>query len=158
MVYNGISKCTKDPVVDQMVDEATKVLKAVVDESWVPWAGHLIPNISHWVRAEVEARAQEAHDCKIQEEAEHIVQEKVTRAVMWDKWLEEKLTALLAGQIMQQEFQEDLEAKESTEGEVSEVVGTEDVGVTGGTQSSAMEVEEEEDEVIVVEEVKQGEM
>ena len=44
------------------------------------------------------------------------------------------------------------------EGEESEVVGTEDVGVTGGTQSSAMEVNEEEEEVRVVGEVKQGEM
>ena len=45
------------------------------------------------------------------------------------------------------------------EAEESKAVGTEEVGMTGGTQSSAVEVDEEgEDEVVAVEEVKQGEM
>ena len=45
------------------------------------------------------------------------------------------------------------------EGEGSEAVGTEDVGMTGGTQLSAMEVNKEgEDEVVVVVEVKHGEI
>ena len=48
-----------------------------------------------------------------------------------------------------------MEAEESAEAEESEVVGTEDIGTTGGTQSSVMEVnKEEDDEVIVVEEVR----
>ena len=52
------------------------------------------------------------------------------------------------GWLTQAEFEEDLEVEES------KAVGTEDVGMTGGTQSSVMEVDEEEDEVVVVEEVK----
>ena len=72
----------------------------------------------------------------------------------WDKRVGEKLTELLAGQITQEEFQEDSEAEEIMAGEESEVMGME--GVTGGTQSSVMEVDEEEndDKVVVVEEVK----
>ena len=70
----------------------------------------------------------------------------------------DKLTALLAGQMMQEAFKENLEAEQSAEGEKSEVVGTEDTGANGGTQSSAMEFDmEEEDEVVVVE-VKQSKM
>ena len=83
------------------------------------------------------------------------MQEKVLKAAKWDKQVAEKLTALLAGQIMQKAFKEDSEAEESMEGEESEVVGMVDAGATGGTQLSAMEVDkEEEEEVIVVEEVK----
>ena len=70
-----------------------------------------------------------------------------------DRRLEEKLTAVLEGRLSQEALEIDSEA------EGSEAVGTEEVGMTGGTQSSPMEVDEEgEDEVVVVEEVKQGEM
>ena len=155
MVYDGISKGTQNPVVDQMVNEATKALEAVVDESWVPWVHHLIPNISCRVRAEVEAKAREEQDHKIQEEVEHVVQEKMMKVVKWDKRLGEKLMEPLVGQIMQEAFQHNSEAEETGEVEESKVMGMEDVGMTGGTQSSAMEVdEEEEDEGVVVEEVK----
>ena len=65
MVFHSILMGMKDLVMEQMVDEATKVLKAVVDESWVSWANHLIPNVSHRVKAEVEVRAQEEQDHKI---------------------------------------------------------------------------------------------
>ena len=58
----------------------------------------------------------------------------------------------------QAELEIDLEAEEMVEAEESEAVGTEEFGTTGGTQSSAMEVDEEgEDEVVVIEEVKRGE-
>ena len=56
--------------------------------------------------------------------------------------------ALLAGWLTQVEFEDDLEA------EKSKVVGMENVGMTGETQLSVMEVDEEEDEVAVVVEVK----
>ena len=83
------------------------------------------------------------------------MQEKVVRVAKQNKHVVEKLTALLAGQIMQEAFQENLEAEQSTEGEESEVVGMEDAGATGGTQSLVMEVDEEKEEkVVVVEEVK----
>ena len=34
-------------MVEQMVEDTTKVLKDVVDELWVPWAGLLIPAVIH---------------------------------------------------------------------------------------------------------------
>ena len=47
------------------------------------------------------------------------------------------------------------QAEEMVEAEGSKAIGTEEFGTTGGTQSSAMEVDEEgEDEVVVIEEVK----
>ena len=59
----------------------------------------------------------------------------------------------------QAELEIDLEAEEMVEAEGSEAVGTEEFGMTGGTQSSVMEVNEEgDDEVVVIEEVKRGEM
>ena len=79
----------------------------------------------------------------------------MARAVKRDRRLEEKLTAVLEGWLTQVELEIDSEAEETGEAEGSEVVGMEEVGMMGGTQSSAMEVDkEEEDEVVVVEEVK----
>ena len=58
----------------------------------------------------------------------------------------------------QEALEVDSEAEEMGEAVESKAVGMEEVGMTGGTQSSAMEVDEEgEDEVVVVEEVKRGE-
>ena len=107
----------------------------------------------------MEARAQEEHNCKLQEEVKCLINEKLARAVRWDRRLEEKLTEVLEGQLTQAELEIDLEAEETGEAEESEVVGTEEIGTMGGTQLLAMEVDEEEqDEVVVVEEVKRGEM
>ena len=47
MVFDGILKGTKDPVIEQMVDEATKVLEAIANESWLPWVECLVPNVAH---------------------------------------------------------------------------------------------------------------
>ena len=52
-----LSKVEEDETVDQMVKDATKVVEDVADESWVPWAGRIIPNVVHRVRQETEARA-----------------------------------------------------------------------------------------------------
>ena len=46
MIFDGISKGVMDPVVEQMVDEATTVLEAIANESWLPWVEHLIPNVA----------------------------------------------------------------------------------------------------------------
>ena len=141
--------------MEQMVDEATKVLEAVVDKSWVPWVDCLIPNISHQARVEVDAKAWKVHNCNIREEAEHIVEEKLKRAAKQDKHLEDKLTEVLEGQMTQEAFERDSETEEVRETEGSEAIGMEDFGTMGGTQLSTMEVnEEEEDEVVVVEEIK----
>ena len=76
----------------------------------------------------------------------------MARAMKRDRWLEEKLMAVLEGWLTQVELEADLEAEEMGEAEGSEAIGTEEVGTTGGTQLSAMEVDEEgEDEVVVVE-------
>ena len=63
-----------------MVEDATKVLEDVADESWVPWVGHLIPTVVCQVREEMEARAREEYDLKLQEEAKHVIDEKLARA------------------------------------------------------------------------------
>ena len=74
------------------------------------------------------------------------------RVVKRDRRLKEKLMAVLEGRMSQAELEVDLEAEEMAEAEGSEAVRMEDVGTTGGTQLSAMEVDEEgEDEVVVVE-------
>ena len=106
------------------------------------------------MKEEAEARAREDHDQKLREEAQWIVDKRLARAAKRDRRLEEKLMAVLEGCLSQEALEVDLEAEEMGEGEESEAVGTE-VGMTSGTQSSAMEVdEEEEDEVVVVEQVK----
>ena len=111
------------------------------------------------MRAEVEARAWEEHNHKLQEEAKCLVDEKLARVVRWDRWLEEKLAEVLEGRLTQAELEIDSEAEETGEAEESKVVRTEEIGTMGGTQSLAMEVDkEEQDEVVVVEEVKRGEM
>ena len=107
------------------------------------------------MRAAAEARAQEEHDQKLQEEVKQLVDEKLARAVKRDRQLEEKLMAVLEGRLSQEALEVDSEAEEMGEAEGSEAVRTEEVGTTGGTQSLVMEVDEEgEDEVVVVEEVK----
>ena len=146
------SKPWPNVMVDQMVKDATRALEVVADKSWVPWVECLIPNVSHQVRVEVATRACEEHNSRIWEEVECIMQEKATRVAWWEKWLEEKLMALLA------KFKEDLEAEEMVEVEESGAVGMEEVRTTGGTQLSVMEVNNGEDEVVVVVEVRQGEM
>ena len=141
-----------------MVEDATKVLEDVADESWVLWAGRLIPAVVRRVREETEARAREEYDRKLREEAKRVVNEKMAGAAKQDRRLEEKLTAVLEGWMSQAELENDSEAEEMVEAEGREAVGTEEFGTTGGTQLSAMEVDEEgEDEVVVVEEAKRGE-
>ena len=72
-------------MVEQMVEEATKVLEDVADKSWVLWAGHLIPTIVRQVREETEARAREEHDRKLREEAKRIIDEKLARVAKRDR-------------------------------------------------------------------------
>ena len=75
--------------------------------------------------------------------------------VKWDRQLEKKLMEVLEGQLTQAELEINSEAEEMGEAEESEVIGTEEIGTMGGTQSSVMEVDKEEEEVVVVvEEVK----
>ena len=64
-----------------MVKDASKVLEDVADESWVPWAGRIIPNVVRRVRQETEARAREEYNWKLWEEAKRVVNEKLARVV-----------------------------------------------------------------------------
>ena len=74
------------------------------------------------------------------------------RSWLGQRKLEEKLTAVLEGRLSQEVLEVDSEAEEMGEAEGSEAIGMEEVGMTGGTQLLAMEVDEEgEDEVVVVE-------
>ena len=110
------------------------------------------------MRVEAEARAQEEQRRKLQEEVKCLTDEKLARAAKRDRWLEEKLMVVLEGQMSQAELEVDSEAEAMGEAEGSKAVRTEEVGMTGGTQSLVMEVDKEgEDEVVVVEEAKQGE-
>ena len=154
MVYDGVSKGVKDETVDEMVEDATSALEVVTDELWVLLVAHLIPNVACRVR-ETEENAHVEAKHKVQDEAEHLRWEKVTKAMWQEKWVDEKLTEFLEGWITQAQLEANLEVEQSMEAEESEAVETEDVRTTGGTQSSAMEVEEEEeDKVVIVEEVK----
>ena len=145
-------------MVDQMVEDTTKALEDIVDELWVLWVGRLVPNMACRVRAAAEARAWEEHDHEVQEEAKCLVDDKLVRAAKRDRWLEEKLTPVLEGRLSQAELEVDSEVEEIGEAEGSKAVRMEEVGTTGGTQLSVMEVDEEgEDEVVVVERVKRGE-
>ena len=146
-------------MVKQIVEDTTEALEAITDKSWILWVAHLIPNMARRVREEAEARAREEHDWKFREEAKQLIDEKLARAAKRDRRLEEKLTAVLEGRLSQAALEVDSEVEEMGEAEGSEAVWMEEVGMTGGTQSLAMEVNEEgEDEVVVVEEVKRGEM
>ena len=51
-------------MVIQIVEDATKALEAIADESWILWVAHLVPNVAHRVREEAKARAWEEHDRK----------------------------------------------------------------------------------------------
>ena len=90
MVYDGVLKGVKDETVNQMVDDVTRVLKDVTDESWVPWVACLI--------REAEKACEEA-ECKVQDEAECQRHEKLTKAMWWEKRVNQKLTDVLEGRL-----------------------------------------------------------
>ena len=66
--FDRLSKDKRDATVEKMVEEATSVLEAVADESWVPWAERLIPNVALRVRERAAEREREEHAKKVQEE------------------------------------------------------------------------------------------
>ena len=62
-------------MVDQIIEDATKAFKAIMDKSWIPWVARLVPKVAHQVREEAEAKAQEEHDRNFREEAKWLVDE-----------------------------------------------------------------------------------
>ena len=51
------------------MEEATEVLEAVADESWLPWAKRVILNVALRAREQAAEREREEHAQKVQEEA-----------------------------------------------------------------------------------------
>ena len=154
--------------MEELVKEATKVLEPVADDSWVLWAGRLIPNVTRRVREEVEARAreeraekarreEEAKEERARAEAERAAQEEAERVARRGKRLQEKLDAFLEGKITDVDLDKDSEEEEETEAGRSEALGTEDVEGIGGSQSSLMDVDGDDDvEVVAVEDGRHG--
>ena len=150
--------------MDLLVEEAAQAIEAVADESWVSWAGRLVPNIAKRVeeaakrkaREEEEERVQreaEAAARRAQEEAEREAQEKEERALRRQRRMDEKLDAFMAQTITESELERDSEAEE--EDARGEVTGEEAVEGAVGTESSAMEVDDAgEDEVMAVDEAR----
>ena len=71
-------------VVEEMVDEAVRTIESVADDAWVPWVGHLVPNIARRAREEAEVKDREEKERKIHEEAEakeRLVREEAERVV-----------------------------------------------------------------------------
>ena len=68
MAFDHLAKGETDAVVEEMVDEAVRMIKSVADDAWVPWAGRLVPNIARRVREEAEAkdRRSEEHTSELQ--------------------------------------------------------------------------------------------
>ena len=52
-----------------MVEEATGVLEAVADKSWILWVEQVIPNMVSWAREWAEVKVCEEHAKKVWEEA-----------------------------------------------------------------------------------------
>ena len=55
-MFDLLTKGKHDATVEKMVEEVTGVLKAVADESWIPWAEQVIPNMGFWAREWVAAK------------------------------------------------------------------------------------------------------
>ena len=148
-MFDWLTKGKCDATMEKMVKEATGVLKAVADKSWIPWAEWVIPNVAFQVREWAVAKGHEEHTKKVCEEgaqeAECIAQRE------W--WMEEKLEAFVEGKMMEEEFEQNSEVEAEAEVEVEEATGTEEVKETGGMEASAMEVDEgSESEVVAIEE------
>ena len=46
-------------MVEEMVDEAICTIEAIVNDTWVTWAGQLVPNIPCRIREEAEVKDRE---------------------------------------------------------------------------------------------------
>ena len=82
--YNRLAKGETDAAVVEMVDEAVRTIEAVADDTWVSWAGRLVPNIARRIREEAEAKDREEKERRKREEAEakeRLVREEAEREV-----------------------------------------------------------------------------
>ena len=125
-----------------MVDEATAVLEAVADDSWITWGTWVIPNVVTQMRVEEEVRAwmeaggghqdveggvgsgsaSKALELLFAVEAEKDTDEDFAHQ---EAHLQEKLEVFLDERITQEKFEKDSEGEMAT-AERSEVMGDEE--------------------------------
>ena len=149
-MFDCLSKGKCDATVEKMVEEATGVLKGVADNSWIPWAEQVIPNVASRAREWAVAKEREAHAQKVCEEAA----QEAERVAQREWQMEEKLEGFVDGKMMEEEFKQDLEAEAEVEGD--EATGIEEVKESGRMETSVMEVDEDsESEVMAVEQGQQ---
>ena len=162
--YDHLAKGETDTAVVEMVDEAIRTIEAVVDDTWVSWAGRLVPNIARRIREEAEVKDREEKERKIREEVEareRLIHEEAERMVKEEaEWIarrerrqQEKLDLFLSELITVEEFERDLEVEAERSKVVGEVVGEDMLG----TQTSEMEVDDVgEDEVVAEDKGSKG--
>ena len=141
-----------------IVDEATRTIKAVADDTWASWAGRLVPNIACHIREEMEAKDREEKKRKIceeveekerlvHEEAERLVREEAERVAQRERCQQEKLDLFLSESITVEEFERDSEAEVERSKIVEDVAGEDALG----TQMSEMEVDDAGEDKVVAE-------
>ena len=161
VAYDRLAKGETDAAVVEMVDEAVRTIEAVADDTWVSWAGRLVPNIARRIREEAEAKDREEKERKkreeaeakerlVREEAEREVREEAERVARRERRQQEKLDLFLNESITAEEFEKDSEA----EAEESEVTGVTVIEDKGGAQVSEMEVDDAGEDKVVVEDLK----
>lgn len=70
--------------VEEMVDEAVRMIETVVDNTWVTWVGRLVPNFAHRLREEADVRdhkEKERKKCEEVEVKERLVCKEAERVV-----------------------------------------------------------------------------
>ena len=162
--YDRLAKGETDAAVVEMVDEAVRTIEAIADDTWVSWAGRLVPNVTRRVREEVEAKDREEKEQKIREEvearerlireeAERMVKEEAERIARRERHQQEKLDLFLSESITVGEFERDSEVEAERSEVVGEVVGEDTLGM----QISEMEVDDVgEDEVVAEDKGSKG--
>ena len=149
VAYDRLAKGETDPAVVEMVDEAVHTIEAIMDDTWVSWAGRSVPNIARRVREEAEAKDREEKERKIRkeakakerlvrEEAERVVRAEAERVVRREKRQQEKLDLFLNESITAEEFERDLEV--DGEAERSKVTGVDAIKNVVIGQVSEMEI------------------
>ena len=124
----------------EMVDEAACTIETIADNTWVTWAGQLVPNITRRVREEAEVKER-----LVCEEAKRLVREEAKRIAQRERRQQEKLDLFLNESITAEEFEKDLEEEVERSEALGDVV-REDVL---GTQTSEMEVDDAGEDKVV---------
>ena len=146
-----------------MVNEAVRTIEAVTDDTWVSWAGRLVPNIARRVREEAEVldceekerkihEEAEAKERLVREEAERVVRAEAGRVARREKCQQEKLDLFLNESITAEEFERDSEV--DGEAERSKVTGVDAIEDAVIGQVSEMEIDDVGEDEVEVEDKK----